>query len=209
MINEFQEARDYADGKNIYKNKCTFRMCLLLIKYFLEAGFTPLESRENMFRWATNQGIHLEHNINDIIRMAIEENKPLCHDNVRISKQDIENIVHRFDNKNSRLCALGLLLYSKAHADEDGLFSFNQVDFANWIGIQQSRVSVIFDELELLDYIEKIYSSGEQTFMWNGRIVGKRIKYKIKVPYEQNGEYQIENNDIRKLYSDIFDNYVL
>lgn len=136
--------------------------------------------------------------------MAIEDDSPLFEQDIYISQKDIEEINLRFSTKNSKLCALGILLFAKAHADKDGIFTFSQSDFANWVGIQQPHVSTCFDELELFDYIKRIHPNGDQTFVWNGRIVGKRISYKLKVDYSNIGEYKIENNDIRDIFNRIF-----
>jgi hypothetical protein len=136
--------------------------------------------------------------------MAIEDDSPLFEQDIYISQKDIEEINLRFSTKNSKLCALGILLFAKAHADKDGTFTFSQSDFANWVGIQQPHVSTCFDELELFDYIKRIHPNGDQTFVWNGRIVGKRISYKLKVDYSNIGEYKIENNDIRDIFNKIF-----
>lgn len=204
MINEIREVIDYLDGYNIAKHECTFRMCYLLAKYYHSQNLEPIDIRKNIFNWANSYSVHIKHNVNDVIRMAMEDSIPLYSNDVFINDEDVNEIVTRFDRKNTRMCALGLLLYSKAHADEEGVFTFSQEDFAKWVGIQQPHLSEYFDELELFGYMNRIYSSGEQTFAWNGRIVGKRIKYKLKIPYNNEGKYKIEDNDIKDLYQQIF-----
>jgi len=111
----------------------------------------------------------------------------------------------RFSKRTSRLCALGLLLLWKAQADEEGVVSFSQRDFANWLGIRQTQVSTTFDELELFDFMKRIKAGGEQSFVWSGRIVGKRMGYRIQIKTENSGNYIIVNNDIRALYHSVFD----
>lgn len=204
MINEFQEVEAYLRGDNILKHECTFRMCFLLAKYYYLQGMEPINIRQNIFDWANSYGIYIKHNVNDIIRMVAEDAAPLHSEDVYVSMADIAEIVRRFDTKNTRMCALGMLLYAKAYADEEGKFTFNQADFAKWVGIQQPHVSEYFEELEMFDYIEKIYASGDQTFAWNGRIIGKKIKYKLKVPYENEGDYKICDNNLQNLYQQVF-----
>lgn len=204
MIDEFQEVEAYLRGENILKHECTFRMCFLLAKYYYLQGIAPIDIRQKIFDWANSYGIYIKHNVNDIIRMVAEDAAPLHSEDIYVSKADIAEIVRRFDTKNTRMCALGMLLYAKAYADEEGKFTFNQADFAKWVGIQQPHVSEYFEELEMFDYIEKIYASGDQTFAWNGRIIGKKIKYKLKVPYENVGEYKITNNNLQELYHKSF-----
>ena len=67
----------------------------------------------------------------------------------------LDKFMHAEKKRNKYLCALGILLFAKAHADQEGIFTFSQSDFANWVGIQQPHVSTCFDELELFDYIIK------------------------------------------------------
>ena len=204
MINEVLEAESYLNGQNIRKKECTFRMCYIMAKYFHQKGLEPIDIRKSIFKWGAENNVFILHNVNDIIRMAISDNIPLVDKNIYVSKEDVDNILVRFTTYNSKLCALGILLFAKAHADEDGVFTFSQGDFAKWVGMQQPHVSKCLDELELFDYVEKIYSSGDQTFAWNGRVIGKRIKYKLKVPYANEGEYLLSNNDVRGLYNIIF-----
>ena len=204
MINELQEVEAYLKGDNIKKHECTFRMCFLLAKYYNLQGMEPIDIRQNIFGWANAHGIYIKHNVNDIIRMAMEDVAPLHSEDVYVNEEDIYEITRRFDTKNTRMCALGMLLYAKAYSDEEGKFTFNQADFAKWVGIQQPHVSEHFEELEAFKYIEKIYASGDQTFAWNGRIIGKKIKYRLKVPHENVGEYKIVNNNLQELYHKIF-----
>lgn len=205
MINEIIEVESYLAGDNIRKNECTFRMCYLMAKYFRAKGLDPLEIRKAIFKWGRDNDVFILHNVNDIIRMAISDGVELCKKEVYVNDDDIKEIKDRFSTKNSRLCALAILLFAKAHADEEGIFTFSQNDFSKWIHLQQSHTSTCLEELEVFDYIDKIYSSGEQTFAWNGRIVGKRIRYRLLVDYKNVGNYKIENNDVRDLFQKIFE----
>jgi hypothetical protein len=129
MINEVLEVESYLDGSNIRKNECTFRMCYLMAKYFHSKGLTPIEIRKEIFNWGYNYNIYILHNVNDIIRMAIADGIPLTEKKIYVNNDDINRILERFSTNNSKLCALGVLLFSKAHADEDGIFTFNQNDY--------------------------------------------------------------------------------
>ncbi len=204
MINEKVEVECYLNGENIYKNECTFRMCYLMAKYYRDKGLPPIEIRKRIFAWGREHGIYIVHNVNDIIRMAITKNEPLCIKDVYINDDDIKEINDRFSKKNTKLCALAFLLLAKAHSGDDGLLTFSQVDFAKWVGILQPNVSTIFDELEFFDYIERIRFDEESTFIWNGRVIGKNVKYKLKVPFKNSGEYVLKNNQVRELYNEIF-----
>lgn len=206
MINEKVEVEDYLAGKNIYKNECTFRMCYLMAKYYRDQGLAPIEIRKKIFEWGYKQGIYIAHNVNDIIKMAITKNEPLCTKDAYVNQEDIKEINDRFSKKNTKLCALAFLLLAKVCQDKDGLIKFSQTDFAKWIGILQPNVSVIFDELEFFDYIERIKLDDDATFAWNGRVMSKNVKYKIKVPCENSGEYLLKNNNVLELYNEIFQN---
>ena len=84
------------------------------------------------------------------------------------------------------------------------MLTFNQTDFSKWVGILQPNVSNIFDELEFFDYIERIKMGDNNTFIWNGKVIGKNVKYKLKVPCVNSGEYILKDNKIRELYDEIF-----
>lgn len=204
MINEKIEVENYLSGENIYKNECTYRMCYLMAKYYRDQGLSPVEIRKKIFSWGHEFGIYIVHNVNDIIKMAIIKNEPLCVEDAYVNSDDIKEITDRFSKKNTKLCALAILLLAKTHCDRDGLLIFSQVDFAKWVGILQPNVSNIFDELEFFDYVEKIKLDEESTFVWNGKVVGKNVKYKLKVPYVNEGEYILRDNNIKELYGEIF-----
>lgn len=204
MINEKIEVENYLAGENIYKNECTFRMCYLMAKYYRDQGLSPVEIRKKIFAWGHEYGVYITHNVNDMIRMAITKNEPLCVANVYINNDDIKEISDRFSKKNTKMCALAFLLLAKVHSDKDGMLTFNQTDFSKWVGILQPNVSNIFDELEFFDYIERIKMGDNNTFIWNGKVIGKNVKYKLKVPCVNSGEYILKDNKIRELYDEIF-----
>lgn len=204
MINEKVEVESYLNGENLNNHDCSFRMCYLMAQYFLEQGKTPLEVRRAIFDWGNKYGVYISHSVNDTIKLAIANGEHLCQNTIKISDEDIQEINLRFGTRNSRLCALGILLFAKAHADANGVVNFSQADFANWVHIKQPNVSKTFSELELFDYIEKIYPMGDQTFFWSGNIVGKRVRYKLKVPTKNEGNYELKDNDILNLYNQIW-----
>lgn len=204
MINEKIEVEGYLDGQNIYKNECTFRMCYLMAKYYRDQGLAPLEIRKKIFNWGKERGVYIVHNVNDIIKMAVAKNEPLCTKDVYVNKDDIKEINDRFSRKNVKLCALAILLFSKIYSDEDGLVTFSQVDFAKWVGILQPNVSTIFGELEFFDYIERVKLDEDAIFVWNGRVISKNVKYKLKVSCVNEGDFVLKNNQIRDLYDEIF-----
>lgn len=204
MINEKIEVEGYLDGQNIYKNECTFRMCYLMARYYNEQGFSPLEVRKKIFDWGRKYGIYIVHNVNDIIKIAATKNEPLCTTDVYVNQNDIKEIEDRFSRKNAKLCALAILLLTKAYGDENGIVTFSQIDFAKWVGILQPNVSTIFDELEFLDYVERVRLDEESIFVWNGRVMNKNVKYRLKVPYINEGDFVLKDNQIRELYDEIF-----
>ena len=204
MIDEKLEVEKYLAGENIYKSECTFRMCTLMAKYYRDQNYSPVEIRKKIFDWGKKYGVYITHNVNDIIRMVILKNEPLHIGDVYVNEKDIKEINDRFSRKNTKLCALAMLLLAKEYGGDSGILAFSQADFARWVGILQPNVSMEFDELEFFDYLEKIRLDENTTFVWNGNIVGKNVRYRLKVPYENIGEYKLENNDIRELYSKIF-----
>ena len=200
MINEVVEVKEYLEGKNINK-KNIYRMCYLLSKWYKENGMTHEEIRNSIFKWANSYGIYITHNLNNIIYLALED-KLRLKDNIqiKINNGDIEEIKRRFDTKNTRLVALSLLCYAKAHADRDKLFSISLKALSCWIGITAQNLST--------RYIKELYDFGyldinRTTFKYDYKTVKQNI-YKLKVDIHNNGNYLLVDNNIMDLYSKIF-----
>jgi hypothetical protein len=203
LINEVLEVQGYLNGENINK-KCLYRICFLLAKWFKQQGMSHIEIRQAIFDWGKKYHIYIEYNVNSIIYQALDDKQRLK-DNIviKISEQDVKEIKNRFDTKNTRLAALAMLCIAKGYADRDREFQVSLIALSAWLGIANTNLSGLYIK-ELIDfgYIEKI--SDEKVFSWNKKTKSKHIRYKINVPLSNDGIYEIFNNDIHKLYEDIF-----
>lgn len=205
MINETLIVKRYLEGKDIDAD-LTYRSCFLLTKWYRENGVeNKFEIRKRIFHWASDNGIYININVNDCIDKAIKNERRLTSDNpIRISKADIQEIKDRFDNRNTRLVALGMLCYAKQFANQNSEFSLPIIAFSKWIGIAYNHLSSRYIP-ELIDY-EYVSKKEQPTFSWRGVTKSRSPVFKIKVPIVNEGEWVIENNDIRKLFNDIFGN---
>lgn len=184
-----------------------YRNCYLMAGMSHEYGHTKLEARESIFKWANENGIFLELNVNNVVNKAYNDQKLLTSDvhKVHVSKKDIEEIKRRFDNKNVRIIALGFLCYAKQFADDNGEFELSMAAFGNWIGIHYTNILKRYlQELVDFDYIEKISMEKVKSMFWENSAKSKMNRYRIKVPIKNYGSYTLEGNDIRKLYNSIF-----
>lgn len=203
MINETLLVKQYLNGENINEG-IMYRICYLLSKWYKENGVnSKLEIRNNIFNWAKENNVYIKINLNDCIDRATKNKRRLTGDNpIRVSNKDVEEITRRFDNKNVRLIALGVLCYAKQFADQNNEFELPVTAFGDWVGISYTHIaSRYMQELIDYDFIEKKTFSPS---MWRGSVKSKSPIVKIKVPIINDGEYQIVNNDIRKLYHNIF-----
>jgi hypothetical protein len=206
MINERIETMNYLQGKNFDDRKCTWRMCVLMATYFYEQGQSAIEIRKSLYKWGHDYNVYITFNVNHAIQNVMEEDRHLFDSSIYISDQEVEEIVSRFSSKNVKKCALAILLLAKVYADEDGFFTFNQKDFAKWVGIKQPHVSEIFDELVTMEYIIR-ERPGDNYFVWNGNSnTGRRIRYKMNFDYWHNsgGKEIKDTDDIDEIFGIVF-----
>lgn len=175
-----------------------------MAKWFVEHGVkNKIEIRTEIFNWAKKYEFFLTVNVNECIRRALENPRRLTTDNIiRVSEDDVYEITRRFDKKNTRLCALGFLVYAKQFADQNGVFELPMVAFGKWLGIAYNNISSNYlHELEDFEYLQK-YKPRATRF--RGKPHTRSPKFIINVPILNSGEHLLEGNDIRKLYNSIF-----
>lgn len=204
MINEILEVQEYLDGKNINK-KCLYRTCFMLAKWYKQQGLSNVEIREKIFEWGKKYNIYIKYNVNSIIYQALEDKHRLRGDEaiVRINQADIDEITRRFDSVPCRKTALGILCYAKVTADRDNEFNISALALSNWLNLNSGHMSGRYLK-ELLDfeYIEKV--NNLSTFSWDKNVKSTSLRLKLLVPIENKGEYILEENNVDKLYSDVF-----
>lgn len=204
LINEILEVQEYLDGKNINK-KCLYRTCFMLAKWYKQQGLSNVEIREKIFEWGKTYNIYIKYNVNSIIYQALEDKHRLRGDEavVRISQSDIDEITRRFDSVPCRKTALGILCYAKVSADRDNEFNISALSLSNWLHFDSGNMSGRYlKELIDFEYIAKINNSS--TYSWDKNVKSTSLRLKLLVPIDNKGDYILENNDIEKLYDDIF-----
>ena len=211
MVNEKYEVQQYLNGENISKENL-YRSCYLIAKWFNEQGLTRLEIRNKLFQWGKENNIYIKYNINnDIIDKLFNYNShKLKSVEVKINKQDVENINKRFDHGKTKLVALAMLCYAKAHASQTGEFIVSSVNMGCWLNINRKSLRQKHIK-ELIDYeylIEVSRPANKDFKTWTKAYEEQSIKYKLNVPIDNYGEYELERNDVRKLYADIFVNAI-
>lgn len=206
MIDQVLEAKEYLAGKNISLDN-VYRMCYLIAKHFLASGKGPLEVRDGIFDWANRYGIFIEHSVNSIIEKAMTDGVALRGaSTVWVGKDDVAEIVRRFDGKIVRCVALAMLCYSKAFANRSGEFSIPYRALSAWVGNSSPtwhRHAV--KELITFGYLE-VVDRKSHVKRWNKKNLSDGSIYRIVVPVSGSKDYALKGNDIWKLYATIFDN---
>lgn len=204
MINETLEVKEYLEGNKINK-KCLYRICYMLAKWHNQQGLSHLEIRQYIFEWGEKYNIFIPFNLNNVIYQVIEDKSKLRENvDIKINDNDINEITKRFDSKNCRLLALGLLCLAKCSANKDNEFNVSLLSLSEWLHINHGNLSAIYlPELIDFGYISKVNT--EKTFSWDKKVKSKSLTLKINVPIHNNGKYVINDNDIQQLYDSIFD----
>ena len=176
MLNEKNEIQAILNGERINK-KYTYRSCYLLAKHFKELNYDVITIRQQIFDWANKYKIYISDDLNSIIQRAYNDKREM-EDNIeiKISKEDIDEIKRRFDKYNTRLTAFAILCFAKKHADKNGMFYISQMGLSNWINIAQPNLSNrCLKELIGFGYIEKVNKGDLRTFK-----IRNKIEYTIK-----------------------------
>jgi len=208
LLNEKNEITALLNGERINK-KYTYRSCYLLAKHFKSLGYDLVKTREEIFSWANKYKIYITDDLNSIIQRAFDDKKDIAEIiEIKINKEDIEEIIKRFDKYNTRLTAFAILCFAKKHANKNGMFYMSKIGLSNWIGIEQANLSNRYIK-ELIDfsYIEKVSKNDIKHIRIKNKQVSKMLIYKIKVKYNNIGEYIIEDYDIRKEFENIITDY--
>ncbi|WP_343209443.1 hypothetical protein [Anaerolentibacter hominis] len=203
MINEVLEVKDYLEGNNI-SEKCMYRICYLIAKWFHSQGLSPLENREAIFDWGKQNHVYIKYNVNALIYQAMEDKTPLRdHIKIYISERDINEILRRFDSKNCRLLSLAFLTYAKAIGAGKDSFPVLMTSMANWLHLDNGNISRLYLP-ELIDFGYLTKTEAQKTFTWNKQVKSRALTVRMNVDTKNEGEYLLKDNDIFGLYDEIF-----
>lgn len=200
MVNEIIAVQEYLSGKNIQKANL-YHIVLLLARWFKEQGYSHLQIREKIFEWGRDNHVYINHNVNGIIKCALNDKRKLT-DNIviHVNSQDISEINRRFDSKKAKLVALAFLCYAKAHANRDKEFSVPAIALGSWLKVSRTTLQAVYiQELVDYEYIQIVDAGG-----WNGSGKTKATKYRMCVPLHNDGEYELVGNNIHALFKKIF-----
>ena len=208
MLNEKNEITALLNGERINK-KYTYRSCYLLSKYFKSLGYDLIKTREEIFLWANKYKIYITDDLNSIIQRAFNDKKEIAENiEIRISNEDIKEILKRFDRYNTRLTAFAILCFAKKHANKNGTFYMSRIGLSNWIDIAQTNLSNRhIKELIDFNYIEKVSKNDIKNIRLKNKQVSKVLIYKIKVDYKNIGDFIVEDYDIKKEFEKIISSY--
>lgn len=208
MLNERNEIMALLNGERINK-KYTYRSCYLLAKYYKSLGYDTVKTREEIFMWAKKFNIYISDDLNSIIQRAYNDKHGIAENvDIRISKEDIDEIVKRFDKYNTRLTAFAMLCVAKKYADKNGIFYISRIGLSNWIGIAQTHLSDRYiKELIDFEYLEKLTQNEMKFIRIRRKNISKIIMYKIRVNIKNEGEYLVKDYNIRKEFEEIMLNY--
>ena len=209
MINEIQKAEELLKGIP-FKKEYFFSAYCILIKYFKGLKLTPLETRIKILDWEKEFGHKRYFELDEVILKFYDDNVHARGNiKINISEQDIDEIKLRFDNKNQRKLAFAMLCYAKAVADKHGCFYISYAELYEWIGIAHTHIQNRYLQTIIkFDYIERVKTK-KSTFTWDkdkNKNYYQKSKFKIKVDFSNNfeGKWILQNNDILKLFDEIF-----
>jgi hypothetical protein len=211
LINEIEKAEELLSGKS-FKKEYFFSAYCVLIKYFLGKGLSPQDVRQKIIEWEEKYGHQRYFDLNDVI-LKFYNDKVVAKGEfkINISENDVAEIKSRFDNVNQIKIAFALLCYAKVNADKNGCFYISYAELSDWISMNIDNVRKRhIAKLIQLNYIEKVRSkSNKSTFTWDkdkNKNYYQKNKFKINIDYSNdfNGRWVLEDNDILKLFSEIF-----
>lgn len=209
MIDEVYEVKQYLAGESV-SERGRYRAAYQLARWYTQEGYDFKATRNKIFEWARATNNYLKYNVNDIVTAA-RNHKERLKDNVivRISESDVNEIVRLFDSRNARRLALALLCYAKVYADKDGVFDVSMASIGEWIGVAGQNISQRhLPELIALEYVEQVYDDSLVAH-WHKKKKSHTHRYKttrlkINASLYNAGKFELKNNDIDKLYNDIF-----
>lgn len=205
MIDQVLEAREYISGRNIVPENM-FRICYMMAKLMLEDGLDPIHVRTNLHDWGKKNGIYFKFNVNDAIAKAHRDKARLRRDvDLWISKEDVSEIVSRFDSRIVRCTALAMLCLSKVSTHKNREFAFPIRWLAAWLG-EKSRSTYhrAVSELIMFGYLS-VVDQKRHSARWNKGTHHDGTVYRVVPDVTYGQDYQLSGNDIWKLYNIAFD----
>lgn len=208
MIDEIAEVNKYIkDGLPTGSSRKLYRACYMISKKFKEDGFPPEEAVSFLAKSGDVRYGGVVNLLQCVNAAYMNENKLRRGKRVLMSDDDVRIILDHAPTETDRRVALALLCNAKAFADKRGVFQASTEALANWVGLQGANVrGRNIKRLCEWRYIAKVDTD-------KGHAAGRFSKYhrnvscfKMLVPYENTGKYELLDNDFSSLYSAMFGN---
>ena len=207
MVDEVYEAIQYIEGKNIVLSNL-YRVCLQMVRWYKDNGeLSRIEIREKiLYDWAAKLKIDVRYNLNDIINRVFDSNDfgELKSPVVKVNNQDVDRIKRSFDNGKTKLVALAILCYAKAHGNKNGEFTMSAVNLSAWLGINRKTLTKKYIK-ELIDFnYLAIVAKPANNSKWKKAHAEQSTRYVINAPVHNSGNFELKNNEIEILFSEVF-----
>lgn len=206
MVDEMAEVRKYLSGQQLERQENLYRACYMVAKYYKQLGCDEETIFHNTAEWARTYNLTLSFSLAGCVAAAYMNDRALRDGNVvRISRQDADTIRMYARNKPGRRVALALLCCAKGYAASDGSFVASSGALSSWLGMDACNVRGRYiPRLVQTGYLEKLPTQ-ETLHGWQKNYYRNACRLRLKVPYVDDGEWELRNNDIRTLYEQVFD----
>lgn len=205
MFNEFLEAKNYYEGKNIPRQN-TYRAILFVCRYMKELGMKRLDARYKLIEWEKENDIESKYDVNQILDYVYDYEKHNLSKTefVYMSEEDIHQINRRFDHRKTKLLAFVMLCYGKLFGNANREISVSYLDLSTLSGISDTTIyRSVIPELLNYDYVEIVDGSSKR-FKSNEHFARRKTKYRLLVPCRNIGEYKVSDNVVSE-FNRLFD----
>lgn len=205
MIDEVSEVKEYMDGHHLEDPDNYYRAIYMMSKFYRDTGFDREQAFDRIAEWVRRYNLTLSFSLDNAIYAGYENEKKLrCGEAVYVSDEDVHRIKLYARNKTDRMAALGLLCCAKAFADSKGVFTLSISALASWLGMDRSNLHKRqLKRLEKSGYVKHVTPQSSLRG-WNKNENRNASRFKILVQYTKDGKYELKNNDVRKLFEEIF-----
>ena len=205
MIDEVSEVKRYLNGEGLDDSQNYYRACYMVTKYYKKFGLTQKEIFQKVSEWVANVGLKLSFSLMGCVSAAYANDLDLrSGKTVRVSQADAEHIREYSRNREDRRVALALLCCAKCFADKDGAFTVSSGALGSWLGMDSGNLrNRQIQHLMQYGFIERL--DDRDAFRgWKKSYYRHAYRYRLLVPYSAGGKWVLEQNDIRKLYEQVF-----
>ena len=204
MIDEVAEVKRYLDGEMLDDNQNLYRACYMITKFYRKLGLNKHDTFMKVAEWVRKYNLTLPFSLIACVSAAYANEMELrCGNTVKISRADADCIHMYSQNKQERRVALALMCCAKAFAGEDGSFIASSGALSNWLGMDACNLRGRYlRRLQDAGFVEKLKSDDIRG--WKKNYYRNAMRFRLTVPFDKDGEWELRYNDIRKLYEQVF-----